>query len=174
MNKRRLVAVVASLAIFASIASIVYAQGYYSRSEFGAVQLYAQDLTVEDDLTVTDDMTVGGDLAVTGTLGATGATTLSSTLAVTGASTLTGAVAIGGGTSTAKLWHGSVSLGASATTGSVTLTGVLPGDKVVTGISGGNSSGVFVKTAAPTTNTVTVTLSGTPGATTPVDVIVVR
>lgn len=56
----------------------------------------------------------------------------------------------------------------------VSVPGAQVGDLAFATINGGNSSSEQVISAAVTTDTVTVTLSGTPGATTPVSVLVLR
>lgn len=56
----------------------------------------------------------------------------------------------------------------------VSVPGAQAGDFALATINGGNSNAEQVISAAVTTDTVTVTLSGTPGATTPVSVLVLR
>lgn len=79
---------------------------------------------------------------------------------------VTSRIVIGsGGTSIDGFRIGTVSIGASETTGTVTLTGTTTSSKVVATVNSGNSSNRTF-TAAPGTDSVLITLSGTAGATT--------
>lgn len=81
---------------------------------------------------------------------------------------------VASGTEVTNLHFGSLSVGASATTGTLTLSGVTSSDKVIATIQSGNSSGVFIKTAVPGTDSIDITLSGTPGATTVVSALAIK
>lgn len=72
------------------------------------------------------------------------------------------------------IWSGSVSFDSTETTGTLSLTGVAATDKVFAAFTSGNSSGVGVKSAAPATDAVNLTLTGQPGASSTVSVLVLR
>ena len=72
------------------------------------------------------------------------------------------------------MWTGEVSFASSATTGTLELIGVAATDQVFATFTSGNSSGVGVQSAALSADTVDLTLSGQPGATSTVSVLVVR
>lgn len=69
---------------------------------------------------------------------------------------------------------GQATIGSGATTGTLTLTGVVSTDYAVATINSGNSSSRTVLKATPATDSVALTLSGTPGASTNVSVAVFR
>jgi hypothetical protein len=75
------------------------------------------------------------------------------------------------GTIATQVTVGRVTFGASATTGTLTLAGITTNTRILASIVGGNSSAEYIVSAVPTANTVTITLSGTPGASTPIDVL---
>lgn len=125
------------------------------------------------DLTSTDDVTVGDDLVVTGLA------TVGETLAVTGASTFTGAVtasttlAIGSGTAMNEVFFQRHTYGGGGTTTQATVTGALATDTVIATVTASTNSSYVVK-AVPGTDTVDLTLSADPGASTEVSIIVIR
>lgn len=159
--------------------------------------LVAGNLTVTEAATFSDDMTVSGDAAVTGTLDVTGAGTFDSTLDVTGNTEVTGTLDVTGavtfdttlgvtGVTTLDgvtftdssdtingLWTGAVTIANGQTSNTVTLTGVASGDSVFVTPMTGNTNGITVKTAAVTANTVTLIVSGDPGADTQFSVLVI-
>lgn len=81
---------------------------------------------------------------------------------------------VGAGTMTSYVAHGDVNIGTAATTGMLTLPGTTATDLVQATISSGNTNGVSIQTAIPGTDEVAVTLSGAPGASTNIDVLVIR
>lgn len=87
---------------------------------------------------------------------------------------LLGKLAVGDGTVVTKMIVTTVSMGTSEATLAASVPGVLATDKVFAMINGGNSSGVGIEDAVPTTDTVTIHLTGTPGATTPVALLILR
>lgn len=94
-------------------------------------------------------------------------------LIVGGDTTIDGGVKVGtNGTVTPAIRHGVMTIGASDTTGTLTLTGTAATARVSATIMTGNSSNRTIITAAPATNAVNVTLSGTAGAETKIGVIV--
>jgi hypothetical protein len=70
--------------------------------------------------------------------------------------------------------HGTLSIASGATTNTLTLTNLAATDTLVGSINSGNSNDVTIKTIAATAGTVTVTLTGAPGATTQISVIALR
>jgi hypothetical protein len=87
---------------------------------------------------------------------------------------LLGKLAIGEGTVIKKLIAVSGSFATGDTSKAITVAGVLETDLVLATITGGNTNGVSIEDARPTANTVTITLTGAPGATTPVSILVLR
>lgn len=116
---------------------------------------------------------VAGDLTVNETATITGAASFASTVAVTGVSTVDGITFSDSSDTINGLWTGQVTVSNGSTTNSVTLTGVASGDSVMVTPVSGNTNSVTVKTAAVSTNSVLVTLSGDPGADTTFDVVVI-
>ena len=99
----------------------------------------------------------------------------SGTTSLTGASSLTGGTTIGtGGTSLNIVRAGQVTVGAAEASKALTLTGVAAGDLILANISSANTGAVYIVKAVATTNTVTVTLSDVPGASTTVDIVAIR
>jgi hypothetical protein len=73
---------------------------------------------------------------------------------------------LGGGTTLTKALVGSGTFpDASTTTGTMTVTGLLPGDVVTATPISAYSGSAYLKSAVPTTNTLTLTWSADPGTT---------
>ncbi len=132
----------------------------YGSKSLAVVTSYVMDLIAEDDITAGDDVVVGDDLTVTDT--ATVATAAITT------STISGGVTIGSGTQVKGLLHGTITVASGSATGAATITGITTSHKLQGTIQSGNSSAVYLVTLTPTANTATATLSGTPGASTPI------
>ncbi|MEN6533389.1 MAG: hypothetical protein ABFD89_06980 [Bryobacteraceae bacterium] len=121
--------------------------------------LFTGDIEMYQAPTLSKGLRVGS----TGTaLSRAGAATIGSTLSVTGntsATTLaaTTSIAVGRGTAVGKLMVGSVDFITSVT--SYTVNGLLPGDKIFCGINKTGGGAAYIKSAVPTTNTLTVTAS---------------
>lgn len=85
-------------------------------------------------------------------------------------------VRVGGtnGTTLTFIKAGTMSVANDATTGTVAMTGALPGDHIVGWAwRTGNTNGVSLKTSTPTTNSVSVTCAN-PGAASTADFLVIR
>lgn len=87
---------------------------------------------------------------------------------------LLGKLAVGDGTVVTKMIVASASVASDASSVAASIAGVLTTDKVIATINGGNTSSRSILSAVPTANTVTVTLSGTAGAATPITILVLR
>lgn len=87
---------------------------------------------------------------------------------------LVGKLSVGAGTVITHLIATSGSFATGDTSKAITVAGVLETDLVIATINGGNTNGVSIEDARPTANTVTITLTGAPGATTPVAILVLR
>jgi hypothetical protein len=79
-----------------------------------------------------------------------------------------------GGTPLSTMLTASGTVLSAGTSVAIDMPGVLSTDKVLATINSGNSSSRSILTAVPTANTVTVTLSGTPGADSLVSVMAFR